>query len=361
MPARIDLYRSSFDDKERQLASMGGFTVSGFRYDSGIEALRIRNLRGEIIVLPFKGQQIWRAGFDGRELTMRSMFDEPVDTQVYLETYGAFMIHCGLTGVGAPGPSDSHPLHGELPNAPFQTAWLEFDEAAGRMTVGGSYRHTVAFSTNYQATASIGIGEESALLDVSLSVENLKATPMDLMYLAHANFRPVDHGELHYTARYDAASVRVRRSVPAHISPKPDYMDFIGRLADDPTPHHRLDPALAFDPEVVFSIDMRADEGGTAHAMQRHPDGSADYIGYRPSQAPVCMRWICRTPDQDGLGLAFPSTSEVEGYTAEKAKGHGVELAGGGIWSVDMRMGLLTPDEAADMEAGITALRAASP
>ncbi|GIS11657.1 MAG: hypothetical protein CM15mP115_08080 [Alphaproteobacteria bacterium] len=47
-------------------------------------------------MLPFKGQQIWRAGFDGRDLTMRSMFDEPVDTQVYLETYGAFMIHCGL-------------------------------------------------------------------------------------------------------------------------------------------------------------------------------------------------------------------------------------------------------------------------
>ena len=41
------------------------------------------------------------------------------------------------------------------------------------------------------------------------------------------------------------------------------------------------------------------------------------------------MRWVCRTPDQDGLGLAFPSTSEVEGYSAEKAKGQVVELGGG--------------------------------
>ena len=65
------------------------------------------------------------------------------------------MIHCGLTGLGAPGPEDSHPLHGEIPNAPFQKAWLEIDEALQRITIGGSYRHTVAFSTNYLATAKV--------------------------------------------------------------------------------------------------------------------------------------------------------------------------------------------------------------
>ena len=61
-------------------------------------------------------------------------------------------------------------------------------------------------------TISVACLNGSADIDVSLSVENLKQTPMDLMYLAHANFRPVDHGEQHYTANYDAGSVRVRRS-----------------------------------------------------------------------------------------------------------------------------------------------------
>lgn len=359
MAVRIELFRSHFEDKERQLVESGELSVSTFRYASGIEAMRVGNARGEIIILPFKGQQIWRAVFDGRDLTMRSMFDEPVDTTVYLETYGAFMIHCGLTGLGAPGPEDSHPLHGELPNAPFQKAWLEIDETSHRVTVGGSYRHTVAFSTNYLATASVTMEAGSALLDVSLVVENLKHTPMEMMYLAHANFRPVDHGELHYTASYDAASVRVRRSIPAHISPKPDYMAFITQLAEDPLPHHRLDPSLAFDPEVVFSIDMLADADGYAHAIQAHPDGGADYIGYRPEQAPVCMRWICRTPDQDGLGIAFPATAEVEGYTAEKAKGHMVELEGGKSWSIAMRMGHLTAKEAGEMRAKISRVRSA--
>ena len=306
MSARIELHRAGFDDKERLLCEMGELRVSTFRYDSGIEALRVRNARGEIIVLPFKGQQIWRAIFDGRDLTMKSMFDEPVDTMVYLETYGAFLIHCGLTGLGAPGPEDSHPLHGELPNAPFQTAWIELDEDRQMVTVGGSYRHTVAFSTNYLATARIGMTAGEALLDVSLSVENLKQTPLDLMYLAHANFRPADHGELHYTARYDAESVRVRQSIPAHISPKPGYPEFLASLAADPVAHHCLAPDLAFDPEVVFTIDMMADDDGMAHAIQKRPDGTGDYIGFHPAQAPLSTRWICRTPDQDGLGIALP-------------------------------------------------------
>jgi len=357
MSARIDLHRSSFEDRERALCEMGEFRISTFRYASGIEALRVKNARGEIILLPFKGQQVWRAAFDGRDLTMKSMFEEPVDTMVYLQTYGAFLIHCGLTGLGAPGPQDNHPLHGELPNAPFQTAWIKLDEDCQTVTVGGSYRYTVAFSTNYRATVQTGMTAGSALLDVSLSVENLKKTPMDLMYLAHANFRPADEGELHYTARYDAKSVRVRRSIPAHISPKPGYPEFLASLAEDPVPHHRLSPNLAFDPEVVFTIDMMADEEGMAHAIQKRPDGTGDYIGFHPAQAPLSTRWICRTPDQDGLGIAFPSTSEVEGYTAEKAKGQVVELGGGDTWNIDMRMGLLTGPETDEMVRRIDRVR----
>ena len=309
MAVRLELYRSHFEKTERRLVEIGELCVSTFKYASGIEALSVRNARGEIVILPFKGQQIWRASFDGRNLTMKSMFDEPVDTMVYLQNYGAFLLHCGLTGLGDPGPEDNHPLHGEMPNAPFQKAWLEIDVPSQKITIAGSYHYTVAFSTNYMATAKVVMESGSALLDVSLEVENLKHTAMEMMYLAHANFRPVDHGELHYTADYNTASVRVRRSIPAHIAPEPDYMAFITQLAEDPLPHHQFDPSLAFDPEVVFSIDMLADSEGVAHAIQLHPDGSAYCIGYRPDPAPICMRWMCRTPDQDGLGLAFPASA----------------------------------------------------
>lgn len=358
MPVRLDLSKKMFGERERTLVRMGGFHVTTFRFDTGVEALRIANARGEIVMLPFQGQQVWRAVFDGRDLTMKSMFDQPNPTSVYLETYGAYLIHCGLAGLGAPGPSDTHPLHGELPNAPFREVWLDLDEATGTVTLGGAYQHTVAFSTNYRATVTTTLAEASALFDVTVAVENLKRTPMDLMYLAHANFRPVDNGELHYTASYDPDAVQVRQSIPAHITPGPGYADYIRELAVNPSAHHVLKPGLAFDPEVVFSIRMDADAQGFAHALQRHPDGSADYVRYRPDQAPVCMRWICRTPDQDGLGVAFPSTSTVEGHAIEKSKGRVVVLDGGATWRIDMRMGHLTADETDKAIAAIETVRA---
>ncbi len=357
MPARIELYQSHFGELTKQFCEVGEFVVSTFRYDSGVAGLRVANARGEIVVLPFQGQQIWRATFDGRELTMHSMFDQPNPTQVYLETYGGFLIHCGLTGLGAPGATDNHPLHGELPNAPMQSAWLEIDPAGEWLKVAGCYQYTVAFSTNYRATVSTKLSFGSTLIDVSVKVENLKQTPMDLMYLGHANFRPVDHGELHYSANYTSESVRVRQSIPSHITPKPDYAEFLSELAEDPTLHHIFDPALAFDPEVVFEIDMRAGPDGFAHALQRHPEGFADYIGYPSEVAPVGMRWVCRTPDQDGLGVVFPSTSGVEGYTIEKSKGRVVELAGGETWRIDIQMGHLTAAETSDMIQTIDQIR----
>ena len=151
MSVRIELYKSQFNEKENSLCQFGEFIVSAFRFDSGVEALRIKNSRGEIVVLPYQGMQVWRATFDDRELTMRSMFDQPKNTRVYLETYGAFLIHCGITGLGAPAPEDSHPLHGELPNAPMDSAWLEIDDESGHVTIAGQYQYTVAFTTNYNA------------------------------------------------------------------------------------------------------------------------------------------------------------------------------------------------------------------
>ncbi len=272
---------------------------------------------------------------------MKSMFDEPVPDVPYLETYGAFFIHCGATAIGAPGPADRHPLHGELPNAPYQKGWVVIDEEKGTCAIVGSYEYTVAFSYHYLATSTHVMGADSTLLDVSLSVENLKKTPMDLMYLAHANFRPVDQGELIYSAPYTPEAIRVRKSIPAHISPKPGYREFLEELAAKPGLHHILKPELTFDPEVAMMIDMRAGADGFAHALLRRPDGTADYMRYRPDQCSQCVRWICRTPDQDAIGMAFPSTSEVEGYSAEKKKGLFVNLDGGKTWRVDMRIGCL--------------------
>ena len=351
----IHLHPSFFGEAELPVAVSGELAATAVTYPSGVQALRLSNALGSIVVLPFQGQQIWDARFHDRTLTMRSMFDQPYPTTEYLRTYGGFLLHCGMTAMGVPAAGDTHPLHGELPNARYHKAWLLAgeDERGPDLAVGGEYRHTVAFATNYVARPLVKLYAGSSRLAVSLAVHNLKQTPMELMYLAHANFRPVDHGRLVYSAPCTPQHVRVRSSIPSHVRPAPGYREFLEELAAHPEKHNALAPGLAFDPEVVFFLDYLAGAAGWAHSMQIHPDGSADFISHRPDQLDHGVRWISRTPDQDALGLILPATAEPEGYSAEKAKGNIKTLPGGGEWRCAMELGALTPGEARAMTAEI--------
>lgn len=344
---RIYLTPATFTDQEQVLVEHGPLQAVIFRYRSGVCALRIQNERGSLILLPFQGQQVWSAHFDGRPLTMRSMFDQPHPTRVYLENYGGFILHCGFTSMGVPTTGDTHPLHGELPNAPYERAWLVAGEdvQGSYLELSGEYHHTVAFSTNYVARPRVRLYAGQALFTAAMEVTNLKNTPMEYMYLAHVNFRPVDNARLEYSANYDKEHVRVRTSIPSHVHPAPGFVDFIQELAENPEKHHLLAPTLAFDPEVVFFIEYLADGNGWAHALQIHPDGSADYLRHRPDQLDHGVRWICRTPDQDALGLVLPATAESEGYSMEKAKGNVKTLGAGQVWHCEYTVGALTPEE----------------
>ena len=355
MTTTFFLHDEMFRYKERTLVEANRLTASAFRFPSGVAALRLRNDLGEVVLLPFQGQQVWSASFRGRNITMRSMFDQPRPTRNYLETYGGFNLHCGFTAMGVPAAGDTHPLHGELPNAPYDEAWVVVgaDERGDYIALGGRYRHTVAFSYNYVAEPLVKLYANSSVFTIAMSITNLKRTPMEYMYMAHVNFRPVDNGRLVYSAVATPAHVRVRSSIPSHVRPGPGFREFLASLAERPAAHHVLKPGLSFDPEVVFFIDYLADVNGWAHTMQVHPDGSADYIRHQPAQLDKGVRWICRTPDQDALGMVLPSTAEPEGYSAEKAKGNVKVLGGGDTWRCQFECGVLTEAEARTMEKTI--------
>lgn len=320
----IPLLPRYFSDRETILATAGNLTASTFLYSTGVVGLRITNSCGEIEVLPFQGQQIWRASFYNRHLTMRSMFDEPNPTTDYLSTYGAFLIHCGVIGMGTPSPQDDHPTHGELPNAHYLQAELLVgsDDEGAFMTITGQYQYSVAFSHNYIARPSITLRESHGRLHVEMSIKNLKSSPMEMMYLAHINFLPVDNAKIVDTTLEGINNLRVTHVFENLYETDIGYRQMVDGFIQDPEKHRTFTPGGIIDPEIVFAVNPLPDKDGWASSMQIHPDGSADFVRHRPAEFAHSLRWICRSGEQVALGLLLPSTAEPGGYLAERAKGN---------------------------------------
>ncbi|MEZ4663333.1 MAG: DUF4432 family protein [Caldilineaceae bacterium] len=287
----IHLSPSMFGAKEQTLIEHGPFTVTTWQWDNGVCGLRMRNERGSLVMLPFQGQQIWSAEFDGRDITMKSMFDGPRKTQEYLLNYGGFLLHCGFMAMGVPTPEDNHALHGELPNAPYGKASIVLgaDERGEFIALTGAYNHTVAFSTNYLAEPTVKLYAGSSRFRILFKATNLKVTPMEYMYMAHVNFRPVDNGRLVYSAPADKEHVRLRESIPPHVKPTPAYLAFMDELREHPERHHVLSPDKSFDPEIVFNIDFKADNQGWRAACSSTRTAAPTTLPIGPTSS----TWAC--------------------------------------------------------------------
>lgn len=292
---------------------------------------------------------------------MKSLFEHPRPVSpsrpwAYLETYGGFFLHCGALRFGVPGEGDDHQLHGELPNAPYQEAWLEVGEDAERgpyIALSGRYTHKRSFTHSYEAVPRVALHAGATTVPVSMALRNDFHKPMDLMYMAHANFRPRPGGRLVYTAESTPESVKLRASIPGHVTPTPEYLAFLERVGRDPSPLDQLTPEVlaSLDPECVFYVDYQHDDEGHAHTMQVLPGGGgAHYIRHSPAQLPMGVRWMVVDGSQEALGMCLPATAHPEGYTIEAAKGNVRSLEAGGTVRFDLECGLLDAAAATRME-----------
>ncbi len=358
VPVTIELHPSLFGEARRTVAESGRLRVAAYRYRSGVAALAVENGAGTAILLPFQGQQIWDAHFLGRSLTMRSMFDEPRPTRDYLANYGAFFIHCGGTSMGNPGPADMHPLHGELPNLPYDGAQLAFgeDETGAYVELTGTARDTLAFHHDFTVRPRLRLREGATAFEASVEVVNRAGKPMPFLYLAHVNFRPADGGVLVDTVRDDRADIAVRPAVP-DAQESEAVRAYHRVVAQDPSSHRRLAAGVPVQPELVLTMKAASGADGWTHALHRHPDGSADFVSHRPDELPYAVRWLTRGPDQDALGLVLPATAPPDGLAAATANGQLVWIAPGGSWRAEMRFGALEVAAARSLEDTIISIR----
>lgn len=311
MGITLPIHRRDFGTTRRAVFESDHFRAERFVYDSGVAALQIWNQRGSIVVLPFRGQQIWDARFDGIDLKMQSQFDEPTASLAFLESYGAFFVHCGITAMGDPAPHDSHPLHGELPTAAFEGCRLELSSDGRTLRIGGTYRHRIAFECDYVFESAYILTASSAMIGCEAQVTNHRASPLELMYLGHVNFLP-RKASRSFSNHQD--EIPISGSDGAHITER-----LSGR---------------SFPP------------GTTGRTLEWHADRSADYVWQNATELPYAIRWLCQTDRERAMGLALPATALTTGLLAERAAGRVVQVPGHGVWRASFGFGHLSEDEA---------------
>ena len=352
---RINLKKSFFTENEYMLAEHNSFKITAFKYSSGVEALKVSNERGYFIILPFQGQQVWRASFDGHDLTMKTKFAEPVPTTEYLKTYGGFLYHCGICAFGVPQADDNHPQHGEIPNAPYDSAYIELCD--DYVSVGGVLNYDVSFVKSYTFSPECRLYKNDTVLKIYVTLENRRNEPMDYMYLCHINFRPIDGAELIYSADY--RDIKIFRSFKETMTgdDKEKLLNYLERLEKEPELHHKVgEKGQIYNPEICFALyGYKADENGRAYTLQYTSDGAC-YVSHPSEILPVGIRWISRTGDEDSMGMILPATAEHMGYQNAKRRGEIKYLAPNGKISFMIEAGWLPKDEGNIIKDNINAL-----
>ena len=323
MSTRINLWRALFGEKPRILLENSDFTVTSFRYDSGVEGLKIANSRGHLIILPWMGQMIWDAQFDGHSLTMCNMFRQPKPATEVIETYGCFAFHSGLLANGCPSAEDTHLLHGEMVCAAMDEAWLELDGDMLRLT--GRYEYIMGFGHHYLAQPTVVLHKSSTLFDIKMAVTNLASVDMPLQYMCHMNYAYIPNAT--FSQNIPDEILRLRESVPSHVNPTAQWLAFNQRIMQGEASLSTLNQPEFYDPEIVFFADKLDAYTDQPEFRMISPDGTTFVTRFSSAELNYVTRWILYNGEQQVAAFALPATCRPEGYLAAQRNGTLIQVA----------------------------------
>ena len=309
---------SMFSEKEHRLLESDSYSATLFRYRSGVEAVRISAGRGEFIWLPYLGQQLWDWKIDGESQKFGGFVEEPSYGKNFLQNYGGFLIHCGMTAMGNPGPQDTHLHHGELPVSRFDEAWIEVRQQEGgeELSLCGSLHWKVPFIAEYRCFPSLRLAPDGLSMRAEVRLKNPAQARLDYMYLAHINFSFAGARRLLSTMPFDHEHVVVRDAALPGIEENPESLK-------------RIDPAADYAPELVAIVDGSGSSGETIASALLRDDDSTFWVSQEKTGLDHYVVWMTRTADRGACGFQLPSTAGPRGFEAEKALGNIKSLSPG--------------------------------
>lgn len=313
----LSLHRNMFTREKLPLYAFGSTQVNLFAYASGVEAVEVKIGDASYIWLPFLGNQLWDWTIAGVSQKFDGFVPEPAYHKDFLENYGGFLIHCGLTAMGNPTKDDEHIQHGELPIADFDKAWLEIDPNAESFPIllcGEKIFH-IPFVASYVFKPKLSLHSSGHFAIMDGEVTNMAKTVFPYMYLAHINFAYPKHGSLEYgIKKVDAKSVEILDEVIDGVTANPALM-------------LKLDKATVYDPELVAIMNHAKDAPSTLenpnHMLNTMytADGSMYWVAFDTNPLDHTVVWLTQTPDRSACGFTLPATGGPTGLTSETKRG----------------------------------------
>ena len=301
---KLYLYPYFFTSTEQKLYQDASATITTFLYESGVEAVRITIGKGQFIWLPFLGQQLFDWKVNGKSQKFTGFMDEPSYNKSFLENYGAFLIHCGITAMGNPKIKDSHIQHGELPIAVFDDAWIECNAHDDQhpISLHGTYHWKIPFKGEYIFSVSLAIALDGLSVLSDITIKNCSHTPLEYMYLCHINFDFLHAKSIEY-GQYPFNNSRLR---------------IIGDdvYKQDPSKLLTLHDEMVFDPEVV-AVLHHEDSTSLFTSKLIRSDGSMCWVTQDTKNLNHTVLWMTHNQDRGACGFALPSTAGPEGKNAE--------------------------------------------
>ncbi len=346
---KINLKKEFFTQREFVIAEHKNMKATAFTFTTGVAGLKIENTKGNFVILPFQGQQIWSAEFNGYSYGMKTMIKEPRANVSYLETYGGFLYHCGCDSVGA--PDSEHPQHGIIPNAEYSEAYLicDEDDNGAYMAVGGTFEKNVSFVKRYQFRPVCKLYEDATVLNFDIELENMRDNPMEYAYLCHINFAPVDGAKLICNAELKT----VHRAIPDDMpeDKKAKLISCMDSLEADSSFGDIVGgDGQFYEPEICCTYMYKGDMGYT---LQYTEGEGAFYAAHGTKELPYAIRWISRTATEDSMGMVLPCTCEHLGYSYAKENGQIKTLPPFGKISFSIEAGRIDDTKAKEVIAKI--------
>lgn len=321
----IELQRGYFSDSSKVIFQNAEMTASLFSYPSGVEAIELKNSRGRMVVLPFMGQMIWDLEFDDTDFKMKNMFSQPKKVTSVIDTYGCFAFHSGLIRNGCPGPEDDHDLHGEMPCAEMDRAWLEISDEG--INICGETEYVKGFGHHYLARPMVRMFNKESFIEISMNVKNLSGSEMPLQYMCHTNYKYVEKAVMKQNIPDNA--FKLRESVPGHVKPTEKWLEYNKKLLSGEERITTLTQPEMYDPEIVFFADRLNMFQEAAEFEMASPDGTIFFTKFSTAELNYATRWILHNSDQQVGAFVLPGTCRPEGFLAAEKAGTLVKLAAG--------------------------------